>query len=164
MLFHNKMYWNKFTQKLKLLLNASGRLARVKGLNNILFALMDVTKTLLDADRCSIFLLDRDTKELWTIVADGVSEIRIPQSAGIAGEVCVSGNFLNIPDAYKDPRFDSEIDKISSSKKVVLYCRTGVRSSKAVKKLQELGFQNVHNLQGGILEWADKIDPALPKY
>jgi rhodanese-related sulfurtransferase len=47
---------------------------------------------------------------------------------------------------------------------VVLYCKAGVRSQKAALALKEAGFTNVSNLMGGILAWAEKIDPSMAKY
>jgi molybdopterin/thiamine biosynthesis adenylyltransferase/rhodanese-related sulfurtransferase len=47
---------------------------------------------------------------------------------------------------------------------IVVHCRSGARSQKAAVILKNHGFTNVQNLAGGILEWADKIDPTLPKY
>jgi adenylyltransferase/sulfurtransferase len=43
-------------------------------------------------------------------------------------------------------------------------CRSGIRSAQAVKFLREAGFNKVKNLTGGILAWADEIDPSLVKY
>jgi sulfur-carrier protein adenylyltransferase/sulfurtransferase len=40
----------------------------------------------------------------------------------------------------------------------------GGRSAKAVQFLRQAGFQKVHNLKGGIMAWADRIDPKMPKY
>ena len=47
---------------------------------------------------------------------------------------------------------------------LVAYCRSGVRSARAVRTLQQLGFQNVSSLAGGILRWIDEIDPSQLKY
>jgi len=47
---------------------------------------------------------------------------------------------------------------------VIVHCRSGARSQKAALILKEAGFTNVSNLAGGILAWADKIDPSMPKY
>jgi molybdopterin/thiamine biosynthesis adenylyltransferase/rhodanese-related sulfurtransferase len=47
---------------------------------------------------------------------------------------------------------------------IVVHCKSGARSQKASLILQKAGFINVSNLTGGILAWADKIDPSLPKY
>lgn len=57
------------------------------------------------------------------------------------------------------------VDKISSNHKVVIHCRSGKRSADVIELLQEkYGFQNLYNLGGGILDWADRIDTSLPKY
>jgi rhodanese-related sulfurtransferase len=47
---------------------------------------------------------------------------------------------------------------------IVVHCKSGARSQKASIALKQAGFTNVSNLSGGILAWADKIDPTLPKY
>lgn len=60
---------------------------------------------------------------------------------------------------------ESKIEKIHSDRKVVVHCRSGVRSAKAIQILAEnYGFQNLYNLKGGILAWAEKIDLDMPKY
>ncbi|MEO5572310.1 MAG: rhodanese-like domain-containing protein [Bacteroidia bacterium] len=56
-------------------------------------------------------------------------------------------------------------DKISKEKKVIIYCRSGARSAAAVTQLEKLfGFDNLYNLKGGIIAYADQIDPTLVKY
>ena len=47
---------------------------------------------------------------------------------------------------------------------MIVHCKSGVRSAKAVKLLHEAGFKRARNLRGGILAWIDRIDPSLPKY
>jgi adenylyltransferase/sulfurtransferase len=56
------------------------------------------------------------------------------------------------------------VHELDSSRDIVAHCRSGVRSGKAVAFLRQAGFKKVRNLTGGILEWADKIDPKMPKY
>ncbi len=56
------------------------------------------------------------------------------------------------------------VHELDSSRDIVAHCRSGVRSAKAVNFLRQAGFKKVHNLTGGILAWADKIDPKMPKY
>lgn len=54
------------------------------------------------------------------------------------------------------------IDQISRDKKVVIHCRSGARSTTAVKALeQNSGFENLYNLKGGIMAWKNEIDPTL---
>ncbi|WP_043097976.1 molybdopterin-synthase adenylyltransferase MoeB [Kallotenue papyrolyticum] len=47
---------------------------------------------------------------------------------------------------------------------IVVHCRSGARSAQATRLLRDAGFRNVRNLEGGILRWADEVDPSLPKY
>ncbi len=55
--------------------------------------------------------------------------------------------------------------RIRRDVKVIVHCRSGVRSAKAIRALeQEFGFDNLYNLKGGILAWADEIDQAVAKY
>lgn len=78
-------------------------------LNDMLQSITLKTGELLSADRTTIFLLDDDQDELWSIVAKGEDgkplEIRIPINQGIAGEVATFKRIVNIPfDFYDDPR------------------------------------------------------------
>ncbi|MEN0054157.1 MAG: rhodanese-like domain-containing protein [Mucilaginibacter sp.] len=57
-----------------------------------------------------------------------------------------------------------EADKVSKDKPVVVMCRSGKRSAAAIMQLQQLGYTNLYNLQGGILAWASEIDPTLNVY
>ena len=57
------------------------------------------------------------------------------------------------------------IDKISKDKPVVIHCRSGARSGRIVQFLeQQYGFDNLYNLDGGILAWAHEIDATMPTY
>lgn len=69
-------------------------------------------KLALNADRCTVFLLDEEKNELWSKVALGVEsqEIRFPSGLGIAGHVASTGETININDVYNDERFNKEID------------------------------------------------------
>jgi adenylyltransferase/sulfurtransferase len=59
------------------------------------------------------------------------------------------------------PKRANELDP---SEEIVVHCKSGVRSAKAVEFLTKAGFGKVKNLQGGILAWSDKIDESVPKY
>ncbi len=59
---------------------------------------------------------------------------------------------------------DSHIAELDRNWDIVVHCRSGVRSAKAVRFLREAGFGNVKNLAGGILAWADQVDTSVPKY
>ncbi len=58
-----------------------------------------------------------------------------------------------------------EADQIAKDKPVVVMCRSGRRSAAAIMQLeQQFGFNNLSNLQGGILAWAEEIDPGMQVY
>ena len=98
--------------RLHSLLDVTQSLSSEIDLDNLLGRIMDVVTINLNADRCTVFLLDRERNELWSKVAIGLKqEIRFPADKGIAGYVATSGEVLNIPDAYADYRFNPEIDK-----------------------------------------------------
>ena len=72
--------------------------------------------------------------------------------ASIGGELIPMGDVMD------------NLDKISKEKKVVLFCRSGKRSGAVAQALEQNGYTNIHNLKGGILAWADEIDPEMTKY
>jgi len=57
-----------------------------------------------------------------------------------------------------------EADKISKDKPVIMQCRSGKRSAAAIMQLEQLGYNNLYNLQGGILAWQSEIDPSISVY
>ncbi|MEQ9290313.1 MAG: molybdopterin-synthase adenylyltransferase MoeB [Cyclobacteriaceae bacterium] len=59
---------------------------------------------------------------------------------------------------------EDNIDKIRKDVKVVVYCRSGARSANAIRALEQYDMDNLYNLAGGILAWADEIDPDMSKY
>jgi len=59
------------------------------------------------------------------------------------------------------PARHGELDK---SKTMIVHCKSGMRSAKAIAFLRQQGFTKLRNLKGGILAWADRIDPTMPKY
>ncbi|OFY87945.1 MAG: NADH oxidase [Bacteroidetes bacterium RIFCSPLOWO2_12_FULL_35_15] len=56
------------------------------------------------------------------------------------------------------------LDKISKTKQVIFYCRTGARSGAVCQILVAEGYTNVYNLVGGIISWSNEIDPSVTKY
>jgi adenylyltransferase/sulfurtransferase len=54
--------------------------------------------------------------------------------------------------------------ELNQNDNVAVHCKTGGRSARAVKLMQEAGFQNVYNVKGGITAWSEEIDPSVPKY
>lgn len=57
-----------------------------------------------------------------------------------------------------------EAEKVAKDKPVVVQCRSGKRSAAAIMQLEQLGYTNLYNLTGGILAWANEIDPNMNVY
>ena len=74
-------------------------------------------------------------------------------------QICNLGGHL-IP--LKD--LPQRVGELDPSKEIVVHCKMGGRSAKAVDFLKQQGFTNVHNLVGGITAWSDRVDPKVPKY
>lgn len=98
-------------EKMRDILEVSRLLAVTAEIDKLLMEIAKATQALLGAERASIFLHDSATDQLWTKVALGANEIRVPASAGIVGFVFKSKKLLNIPDAYSDARFNREVDR-----------------------------------------------------
>ena len=95
----------------------------IKGDNvrDIIERIIRVAYDLLNSDRVSVFLVDWEAEELVLSVSQDAAGLRIPLDKGIAGTVASTGQVLNIPDAYEDPRFDRTFDnKIGYRTKSIL--------------------------------------------
>lgn len=94
------------------------------GIDKILITIAEQTKLVLNADRCTVFMFDKDKNELWSKVALGMDseEIRFAADKGFAGAVLKTGETIRIKDAYSDERFNKEIDKKTGYKTYNLLC------------------------------------------
>ncbi len=57
-----------------------------------------------------------------------------------------------------------EADKIAKDRPVIVHCRSGARSAAAIMQLETQGFTNLYNLKGGIIAWANEIEPGMQVY
>ena len=85
---------------------ATQRIAEKLELDDLFMEAMKTASDLMDADRATLWLIDKVNNELWSKVAIGVPTIRVPLGVGIVGWVTTHKKTLNIPDAYKDSRFN----------------------------------------------------------
>ena len=131
-----------------MLLNVTTALSSELRLGPLLAMIMDTTKDLLAADRCTLFMHDSKRNELWSQVAQGLGgefkEIRFPSHLGIAGTVFTTGETINISDAYADGRFNPEVDRRTGYRTRSILCQP-VRN----KNGSIIGVTQVLNKRGG---------------
>jgi len=98
--------------RLSFLVEANKVLNSTLDLPELIGIILNLATRNTGADRGTVFLVDREKKELWSLVAQGLEqrEIRLPMGKGIAGAVAESGEEVNLTDAYADARFDREFD------------------------------------------------------
>jgi len=100
-------------------------------------------------------------RELKTILETGelhplIIDVREP----VEWEICHLPEAILIP----EKELKNRIQGYRNSENIVLYCRTGIRSARALKTLKKAGFIKVKSLSGGIHGWSEDIDPSIPKY
>ncbi len=110
-------------EKLTSILDVAKAMQAQRNIEHLLPLILTEASKVVHADRCSLFLLDRERNELWSKIAQGASgEIRFPVGTGIAGAVAQSGEVLNLPDAYADPRFNRSFDLSSGYRTQSILC------------------------------------------
>ncbi|MGM0884520.1 MAG: HD domain-containing phosphohydrolase [Bacillota bacterium] len=98
-------------QMLKVIFEYTAKIANEKKLESVLILMANMGREMIVADRCTVWLIDSARNELFTAVAHGVGEIRIPYGSGLVGSAISSGEPIFIDDAYKDPRHNPDNDK-----------------------------------------------------
>jgi adenylyltransferase/sulfurtransferase len=114
----------------------------------------DQSAAALDTD------LEIEPQDLARKLADGhpmrLIDVREPHEVAISG---IDGEEL-IPLGT----FAARIHELESTEEIVVFCKSGTRSARALGLLLAAGFQNARNLRGGINAWAREVDPGLPIY
>jgi Nif-specific regulatory protein len=101
----------ELSDRFSAILNICQKMNSERDLGNLLDLIAREATDLLDCDRASIFMLDRDKHELWSRVALGSDQIlRFDAGLGIVGHAVQSGELVNVADAYSDSRFYNAID------------------------------------------------------
>jgi HD-GYP domain-containing protein (c-di-GMP phosphodiesterase class II) len=98
--------------KLTALLDIGKAMTAERDLDRLLPLILGEVTKVMEAERSSLFLVDRERHELWSKIAQHleVREIRVKIGTGIAGHVAATGQTIHIPEAYADPRFDQSTD------------------------------------------------------
>ena len=114
------------------LLAVAQELSAVLDTDTLVRKIMTKAQSFIGADRCSLFLVDKERGGLWSMVAHGTSErIHIAEGQGIAGNVAKTGETINIADAYLDPRFNQSVDKSTGYRTKSILC-VPIKSSNGV--------------------------------
>jgi phosphoserine phosphatase RsbU/P len=110
--------------KMERLIEASKTVNSTLELGKLLNVILETALGVVDGDRGTVYLVDEQKQQLWSRVLKGEEdiEIRLPMGKGIAGYVAATGDTLNIPDAYFDPRFNPEVDKATGYRTQSILC------------------------------------------
>jgi sulfur-carrier protein adenylyltransferase/sulfurtransferase len=87
-------------------------------------------------------------------------DVREPSEYGI----CKIEGATLIPLGDIEAKDTTLLNGLSPDDEIVLHCKAGVRSLKALKALKGMGFGNLKSMRGGINEWSEKIDSSVPLY
>lgn len=102
---------NSAEKQLAILLEFGKVINKTKSLDDVLESMANFARDILQADRCSIFIYDKNKDELWSKVAHEVHPIRITAKRGLAGYAALSKETQIVVDAYNDYRFNRDVDK-----------------------------------------------------
>ncbi len=121
------------------ILEVARRLALSYDLDELLGLIINETTRVLNCERASIFLYDPNRNELYSKIATGVEQIRVPIDCGIVGACVRTGKLINVHDAYADPRFHREVDqKLGYKTRNILSCPLIGFDNKLVGVLQAI--------------------------
>jgi phosphoserine phosphatase RsbU/P len=136
-------------EDLQTVLEVTRALAATTDLETLLPAIERAARQVLRCERATMFLFDPERNELLSRIATGVEQIRFPADKGIAGHVVQTGQSLNVPDAYKDPRFNPQIDR-----------ETGFRT----RSILSVPLYNYSGQLMGVLQALNKADGCFETY
>ena len=149
----NEMALATRVEKLTALLEVGKAMASERNLDRLLQLILGEVTRVMEAERSSLFLVDRERNELWSKIAQGleVREIRLKIGMGISGYVAQSGKIVNIPDAYADPRFNQDTDRRTGFHTRNILC------APMLNKMNEvIGVLQVLNKRDGIFTGEDE--------
>lgn len=139
-------------QLLRLIFNYAARIANERNLDKLLTLMADMGKEMIIADRCTVWLLDEQRGELWTRVAHGVSELRIPKSAGLVGISIQRGEPIFIDDAYNNKEYHDVLQNGA--------LKTDVQTGYLTKALMVIPFRNNEGEIMGAYQAINKMTPS----
>ncbi len=121
-------------EMLRVIFDYAAKIANERRLDNLLMLMADMGRQMVVSDRCTVWMLDRHSNELYSTVAHGVPPLRIPSTAGLVGYAVQSGNPIFIDDAYTNAEFKDVLQHGA----IATDQRTGYRT----KALMVIPFRN----------------------
>src|ERR1700722_15124513 len=121
---HQRKLRARRSRRFDILLDVARRICGSDSLDQILYALVEMSSSEINCDRSTFFLYDANSEDLFSRIAQGLRprEIRISAHEGIAGAVFQSGKPIIVDDAAMDPRFDSVVDRHTGYTTRTLLC------------------------------------------
>jgi sigma-B regulation protein RsbU (phosphoserine phosphatase) len=140
-------------QELSGIVEAAKKLNSTLDLGELINIILQMATRQTEADRGTVFLVDHQHEEIWSLVGLGLEqqEIRIPTSRGIAGYVARSGEIVNLKDVYADARFEREVDRRLNYQTRTMLC-VPVRN----KDAQIIGVLQLLNKRDGAFSSSDE--------
>ncbi len=126
-------------ERLHRILEAAKLLNSTLDINELARIILRIVRDEIGVDRGTIFVVDKERKQIRSIVAQDVEdEIILGVGQGIAGSVALTGEVIDIPDAYADPRFDARFDPILGYRTNDIYCMPIINRDNDVVGVLEL--------------------------
>lgn len=94
-------------EMLRVIFDYAAKIANERILDNVLMLMADMGREMIVSDRCTVWLLDTNKNELWSKVAHGLDEIRIPSTVGLVGYAVTNDKAVFIHDAYSNEEYKS---------------------------------------------------------
>lgn len=154
---HDRMMENH--RRMALLLELANAIGTTLDFRELIHRVVGRITDALHCERTSFFVVDEDSRELWSLEFQGdeLEEIRFPMSAGLAGECATTSRVIRVDDAYADPRFNRDIDLKTGFRTRNILCMPVVNRGQRTTGVIEC----MNKKQGGFSEEDTKLLRAL---
>lgn len=134
------------------ILEVTRRLAAPFDLDAMLATVSAIACEVLQAERCSVWLLDAEAAQVCLRVASDIADVRVPLGSGLVGACARDQQLINVPDCYADARFNPETDKRSG-----FHTRCSLTLPLHGHEHSLVGVMQVLNKAGGVFDGADEV-------
>lgn len=121
-------------EMLLVIFDYAAKIANERRLDHLIMLMADMGREMVVSDRCTVWLIDKQNNELYSTVAHGVPQLRLPRDAGLVGHSITTGQPIFIEDAYVNTEFKDVLE----SGAIAMDLKTGYRT----KALMVIPFRN----------------------